>query len=549
MTKSHRTYVLMGNLYLKYFGKVTADSFYPDGQDFDIEVYDAVISEAKIVERRAIEAISGEARIVSLSIPNSIVIHPSDNQDQLVISGREVFLINPKMDLVSEEGLETFGELTCPVYFEVDSSSFGYNPVQLPGSQSNAVFPGFQQIVPQVETADSFRNGNWFWDLLTSLFLFFAVAATALLSAAFFSLFPPVILLIFLGIAITWGIWAYLLPQGFRNATGRILAPVIRVAVGLFSLLFFLLILYQVLPLMPGAWAFGLILVVLFSVTSYLLSNWRSTLYWAIGIGAVLWLLYVPIGWSSQEWDPRDVENQSYEPVVTPDPDNKVAEVKQEGTDTLRNTVTWFGPNQESLSVQFDLYQNDLERSRTKREAINQVIQRNQDYGYIFQRVLENEEKQIESFLWGLDSMRRAENMTDTYFQDAIMHLVQQIPYVQVLSTSCLNVHFDCVPDVKYGFYTPTEFLYHLRGDCDTKSLLLFSIFDYFDFDIALMGSLVYQHAMVAVSSEKRNLDYPIRIGNEVYYPWESTTIGWEIGQMPPTVRRLNYWDVLLITN
>ena len=110
MTKSHRTYVLMGNLYLKYFGKVTADSFYPDGQDFDIEVYDAVISEAKIVERRAIEAISGEARIVSLSIPNSIVIHPSDNQDQLVISGREVFLINPKMDLVSEEGLETFGE-------------------------------------------------------------------------------------------------------------------------------------------------------------------------------------------------------------------------------------------------------------------------------------------------------------------------------------------------------------------------------------------------------------------------------------------------------
>ena len=550
MTRSHRKYVLLGNLYVKYFGKVTAESFYPGGQDFDIEVYEAILSEASIVEERNIEALSEGQHSVPLYIPDSIVIQTVDDEKQFVVSGRQVRLISPKMELVSEESLETFGELKCRAFFEVDQSSFVFNPIQAPTSQTDVAFPGFLRVEPGRQFVKEKPKPIDLGEILSTLFLVFGVVLVGILSFYFFSLFHPAILLGMLGIAILWAGWSFIIPEAFRKVTQAILLPIFQIVAGLISFFFFFSLLSYLLPYLANAWGFALLLFLIFIVISYLLSNWRRILYGGLGLGAILFILYLPIGWSNQEWNPRKVENRSYQPVVSSvSNSDQVVQVEKEGTDTLRNTISWIGPQQEMYTVNFVLYEDDVSRSKSKRKAINQQIQENQDFATVFQLALLDESQQVSSFLDGLDSIRSVNNMTDVYFQDVIVHLVQQIPYVQVMQESCNNVDFACVPYVKYGFYTPTEFLYHFRGDCDTKSLLLFSIFDHFNYDIALLGSLIYQHAMVAVPSDKVNLDYPIRIGNDVFYPWESTASGWQVGQMPPTVDKLDYWDVLLIAN
>jgi len=76
----------------------------------------------------------------------------------------------------------------------------------------------------------------------------------------------------------------------------------------------------------------------------------------------------------------------------------------------------------------------------------------------------------------------------------------------------------------------------------------LYLVLREFGYDVAIMGSLFYQHAMLA-------LDYPNARGASMpfegdnFYVWEVTSPGWRLGTMPPQSDQLQFWNIIIAEN
>ncbi|MEP1781593.1 hypothetical protein, partial [Reichenbachiella sp.] len=131
-------------------------------------------------------------------------------------------------------------------------------------------------------------------------------------------------------------------------------------------------------------------------------------------------------------------------------------------------------------------------------------------------------------------------------FAHAVVKLVQDIPYQYIISNKCTSDYSDypCFGNQRYGITTPVEFLYTLRGDCDSRTVLLYTILSQYNYDPVILISKEYRHSMLA-------LDIPatgeyLKIKGKKYYFWETTSTGWEPGIIPPGMDNKEYWNIAL---
>ncbi|MEJ0057738.1 MAG: hypothetical protein WDN75_20075 [Bacteroidota bacterium] len=143
----------------------------------------------------------------------------------------------------------------------------------------------------------------------------------------------------------------------------------------------------------------------------------------------------------------------------------------------------------------FGLYDHDKETTRPLRDSILSLVKR--------------------------DSIR------DDHMIYTVVSLVQDIPYNYILSADSCATHTDypCVPLQRYGILSPVEFLYSLSGDCDTRTVLLFTLLKEMGFDPIIVNSREYGHSMLAVDIPTGG-DYFNHKGRKFYF-WETTATGW----------------------
>jgi hypothetical protein len=136
----------------------------------------------------------------------------------------------------------------------------------------------------------------------------------------------------------------------------------------------------------------------------------------------------------------------------------------------------------------------------------------------------------------------------DTYqAADLIVTFIQDIPYTLIKSDECNEEDPDrCLGNMKYGILSPTEFMYELHGDCDTRAVFLFKLLDYFGYDPIIVVSKEYGHAMIAINIPTSG-EY-IEYRGIRYYFWETTAKGWQSGMLPPSYPEVDYWHVALST-
>lgn len=130
-------------------------------------------------------------------------------------------------------------------------------------------------------------------------------------------------------------------------------------------------------------------------------------------------------------------------------------------------------------------------------------------------------------------------------FADLIVSFVQDIPYEFVMGEECKGTESKpCNSHVAYGLFSPSEFVYQLKGDCDTRTLLLFTLLENLGFDAVIMNSRQYEHSMLGIDLPSSG-DY-LRYKGTAFYFWETTSVGWMQGAIPPDMGNLNYWNVVL---
>ena len=182
----------------------------------------------------------------------------------------------------------------------------------------------------------------------------------------------------------------------------------------------------------------------------------------------------------------------------------------------------------------------------------------------VYYSLEKTDENKLERVYSSFDSIRTAKQLGKASFAKMVVSCIQSIPYYLVLDNSCGDDHSDdefinnylqqcnrdcCVGDIKYGVKSPVEFFSDLKGDCDTRALVIYSILKRFDYNVALLTSQYYKHAMVAVNFETADVPngLSININNRNYYLWETTSSGFQAGQVPPGNSNLSNWEIALL--
>ncbi len=156
------------------------------------------------------------------------------------------------------------------------------------------------------------------------------------------------------------------------------------------------------------------------------------------------------------------------------------------------------------------------------------------------------------------DSIGKANRLNKIRFAEMIVTFVQDIPYVLILDKGCDASLYDdsfvrkylsnqpgkCEGFQQFGINTPVEFLTNLKGDCDTRTLLLYTIFSHYNYDVALMSSEFYGHSIIGLNLPIKGMAYTY--DNQRYVLWETTAPNCKPGVISNEISNLNNWRISL---
>lgn len=149
------------------------------------------------------------------------------------------------------------------------------------------------------------------------------------------------------------------------------------------------------------------------------------------------------------------------------------------------------------------------------------------------------------------ECIRGEENLNELAFANMVVSCIQDIPYVYVLENESCYAKTNglstpgCEENQKFGINTPLEFIAKLKGDCDTRTVMLFSLLKHFGYKVAIANSDIYRHSMLMISMPGLTGDY-LEYKGDNYFFWETTYSDWKLGVLPPENRNTNYWKIVL---
>jgi len=237
--------------------------------------------------------------------------------------------------------------------------------------------------------------------------------------------------------------------------------------------------------------------------------------------------------------------------------DDDQQEEKIINNDSLITHYRMWEANGEQYSGALSIYKKDLEDVQNFRR-INSSTYFN-EIGDEYFKLYQHDQPQLKLIYSMLDSIKQRNAMNDKEFINAVVSMVQDIPYRVILADqSCynnpnpeirelVNQSNGCKDNVYYGVQSPLEFMGDLYGDCDTRTLLLYTILKHYSYDVAILNSDYFKHSVLGISDLQngRNINYRgfyINDRYKRYYLWETTAKNYEPGNMPYEYRKRSKW-------
>ncbi len=175
-------------------------------------------------------------------------------------------------------------------------------------------------------------------------------------------------------------------------------------------------------------------------------------------------------------------------------------------------------------------------------------------YDYIDRKDIESLDLVIETF----SEIQKSKKLNQMQFAEMLVTCIQDIPYSLVFENECqpANRYEDsikrvlencpecCIGNKKYGIQNPVSFIKNLKGDCDTRTVLIYSLLKYFGYDVAIVNSTFYKHSVIGLNIPASG-DYKLLNGKK-YLLWETTAKYYTIGKLPPNFNNVAYWNIVL---
>lgn len=240
------------------------------------------------------------------------------------------------------------------------------------------------------------------------------------------------------------------------------------------------------------------------------------------------------------------------EDLTNPDPDVKDFLNKKE--------LKWFDFINKDYSITYSTSSVQYRKSKTNRE--NSISKTEQNpvkfYSSLYAKMYTFDNQYLDSLLNQIRKNIRKQNLDAPQTAEMVVTMIQEIPYVLVHDLSCKEVvsnsdndfiqeyHEDnkpCLPNIEAGVQSPYEFSHNLKGDCDTRALLGFSILKNLGIPCSIWISNVYGHSVLGVGLPTQGSNFKV-VQNKKHYGVELTAKGFRLGMLAPEHRNMSNWEI-----
>lgn len=350
-----------------------------------------------------------------------------------------------------------------------------------------------------------------------------------------------------------WSDWKYKRPANTSTNEGC-LSSVFGVLGAIIGIAFLLMM----LPQMGILFAFFLILFLLNLIPKRFF-NWLLQI-----IGLLLF-----IGFLIGLFQFFNTNSHSYipKPTVVEKPEEQKSETEFVA-DTIQNEIVkdtlikhfrvW--EDYDGNKYEGTIWTKKSDFSNAKNYKNNLVLSQNSERAYdeILYRLKENDKYNLNGIYQLFDSIQQKKQLSQVKFAELIVSFIQDIPYTVIVPEDCNpNLYDDkfireylrsenarCDAFEKFGINSPVEFMSSLNGDCDTRTLLLYTIFVHYGFDVVLLSSEYYSHSLIGINLPISGIAFQYQ--NQRYVLWETTAPNIRAGILPKEISNLNYWRISL---
>lgn len=147
--------------------------------------------------------------------------------------------------------------------------------------------------------------------------------------------------------------------------------------------------------------------------------------------------------------------------------------------------------------------------------------------------------------------------LTRKGFAEMLITFVQDIPYTLIVDSNCdpslyrdnfirkyLQEGKQCYGYQRFGLLNPAEFTGTLMGDCDTRTLFLYTLFKHLNYDVIILGSQKYGHSILGINLPYHGIHK--KVEGKSYFVVETTAQGMYPGILTPSISDMTYWKVNL---
>ncbi|WP_024768176.1 hypothetical protein [Aquimarina macrocephali] len=301
-------------------------------------------------------------------------------------------------------------------------------------------------------------------------------------------------------------------------------------------------------------WAFALLLLLLSWLLGKLDSHqksfqWRYMLYSTFVLASLLGLRHVldaiPVSIENQK---SDVSEYIYREKTLEEGDSIML---------LRQDRQWTDNYGNTFKGKFSIREKDYFSS--KKEYLNTVQKHKKgSWGKLYQYLVTSDTPRLDLILEELTTIKNTNKLNQFEFAEMVVTFIQDIPYSFVFENDCespekyeesIRVILEecsdcCIGNIPFGIQNPVGFMGNLKGDCDTRTVIIYAILSHFGYDVAILNSDYYKHSVLGLHIPAKGI-YKVQNGKR-YYIWETTNKHFTIGTLPKNFDNINHWHIVL---
>ena len=297
----------------------------------------------------------------------------------------------------------------------------------------------------------------------------------------------------------------------------------------------------------------------------YLFTRGNRSAFRRNAVGLLLFLMLIFFGLGMTNW-------QDYLPEL-PDDDRSSVRLREVKADSLGNKpdslfiheADWrdFESNhfegEYITSLRQVLQSERFHRSLADMETPNEV---NKYWKSIYQLLAQNDSRKLDSLVEFFRIRSKALDMSPAQTAEMVVTFIQNIPYVLIHEGSCAEAVSSgnafmaeyhqqgkvCVAGVVAGVQSPYEFAHDLKGDCDTRSLLAYTILRAMKIPCSVWISQAYGHSILGVGLPAGGQNYKV-VNGVRHFGVELTATGFRLGMIAPDQTEMDNWGVIVYSN